>query len=509
MIMIYQLISITLFVNVALSLRCKTAWPSNCLHNSTCKYDTKECPLSEISSNIRGGVYCLTIVNNDPNELIIGKMDCMYDQETSKTCKNQSQCIMNYTNKDKKFFHCCCDKDDCNQNFVINPTDEPPRKLDDPTNRCKDFLCKRITIILICLIFGFILILILICCIYRKKLMKSGKKINNLFGKEKQEITRLLEETEDTIGKIDFNDLKIETLLKKGKFSFIHKGMFNGQEVSIKQISNTDDINHSKQLFEHEKQIYSLKLMQHENILKYYGYSINNNDNYYIITELSQHGSLRDVLRSRLLKDENELLLICKQISNGLEYLHKDKENENIRPRIAHRDFKSDNILYLNENKLVICDFAMSIKLDQNPICPNEQQQIGTPRYMSPELLVGTIGCETDALLKCDVYALGIVFWEILSRYPYDKKDYDQKYELPFEKQLTARNLNSSNPQINEMLQIINLEKPLNRPLIELYWKNTNKKSFNEILSTMEQCWDQTPEGRITAALVALRMRQL
>ncbi|CAF3951087.1 unnamed protein product, partial [Rotaria magnacalcarata] len=241
----------------------------------------------------------------------------------------------------------------------------------------------------------------------------------------------------------------------------------------------------------------------------YYGYSINNNDNYYIITELSQHGSLRDVLRSRLLKDENELLLICKQISNGLEYLHKDKENENVRPRIAHRDFKSDNILYLNENKLVICDFAMSIKLDQNPICPNEQQQIGTPRYMSPELLVGTIGCETDALLKCDVYALGIVFWEILSRYPYDKKDHDQKYELPFEKQLTARNLNSSNPQINDMLQIINLEKPLNRPLIELYWKNTTKRSFNEILSTMEQCWDQTPEGRITAALVALRMRQL
>ncbi|CAF4737740.1 unnamed protein product, partial [Rotaria magnacalcarata] len=265
--MIYQLISITLFVNVASGLRCKTASPSNCLYSSACTYHTQECPSSEGSSNIRGGVYCLTIVNNDPNELIIGEMGCMYDQETSKTCKNQSQCIMNYTNKDKKFFHCCCDKDDCNQNFVINSTDEPPRKRVDPTNRCKDFLCKRINIILICLIFGFILILILICCIYRKKLMKSGKKINNLFGKEKQENTRLLEETEDTIGRIDFNDLKIEKLIKQGNFSSIHIGILNGQEVSIKQISNKNDLNHSKQLFEHEKQIYSLKLMQHENIL--------------------------------------------------------------------------------------------------------------------------------------------------------------------------------------------------------------------------------------------------
>ncbi|CAF2207576.1 unnamed protein product [Rotaria magnacalcarata] len=144
MIMIYQLISITLFVNVASGLRCKTASPSNCLYSSACTYHTQECPSSEGSSNIRGGVYCLTIVNNDPNELIIGEMGCMYDQETSKTCKNQSQCIMNYTNKDKKFFHCCCDKDDCNQNFFINSSDEPPRKRVDPTNRCKDDLIERL-----------------------------------------------------------------------------------------------------------------------------------------------------------------------------------------------------------------------------------------------------------------------------------------------------------------------------------------------------------------------------
>jgi hypothetical protein len=35
---------------------------------------------------------------------------------------------------------------------------------------------------------------------------------------------------------------------------------------------------------------------------------------------------------------------------------------------------------------------------------------------MSPEMLAGTIGCETNSLLKCDVYALGIIFWEVLSR---------------------------------------------------------------------------------------------
>ena len=41
---------------------------------------------------------------------------------------------------------------------------------------------------------------------------------------------------------------------------------------------------------------------------------------------------------------------------------------------------------------------------------------------MSPEILAGTIGCEETALLKCDVYALAIVFWEVLSRYPFTSK---------------------------------------------------------------------------------------
>ncbi|CAF2783143.1 unnamed protein product [Rotaria sp. Silwood2] len=126
---------------------------------------------------------------------------------------------------------------------------------------------------------------------------------------------------------------------------------------------------------------------------------------------------------------------------------------------------------------------------------------------MSPEILVGTIGCETHALLKCDVYALGIVFWEILSRY--ENEDNSNQYEMAYEKQLIEHGLNSVNPQVNDMLQIINLEKPFNRPLIKNNWIRSNNKSINEIVYTIEQCWDQNPEGRISAALVALRMRQL
>lgn len=80
---------------------------------------------------------------------------------------------------------------------------------------------------------------------------------------------------------------------------------------------------------------------------------------------------------------------------------------------------------------------------------------------------------------------------------------------MPFEIQLIEHEINSINPEIKDMFQIVNLDKPMNRPLIKSSWKKTNKKSINEILLTMEQCWDQNPEGRITAALAASRMKQL
>ena len=77
---------------------------------------------------------------------------------------------------------------------------------------------------------------------------------------------------------------------------------------------------------------------------------------------------------------------------------------------------------------------------------------------------------------------------------------------MPYEEQLIEKHFNR-NPSIDEMLQIINLESPLNRPLIYSSWRNLRK--INEILLTIEQCWHSTPEGRINSSLVAHRIRQI
>ena len=42
--------------------------------------------------------------------------------------------------------------------------------------------------------------------------------------------------------------------------------------------------------------------------------------------------------------------------------------------------------------------------------------QVGTRRYMAPEVLEGAINFNRDAFLRIDMYACGLVLWELLSR---------------------------------------------------------------------------------------------
>ncbi len=42
--------------------------------------------------------------------------------------------------------------------------------------------------------------------------------------------------------------------------------------------------------------------------------------------------------------------------------------------------------------------------------------QVGTRRYMAPEVLEGAINFQRDAFLRIDIYAFALVSWEVMSR---------------------------------------------------------------------------------------------
>ena len=129
--------------------------------------------------------------------------------------------------------------------------------------------------------------------------------------------------------------------------------------------------------------------------------------------EYHHNGSLYDYLKLNTLSWKQ----ICNyslSILNGLSYLHSEIVRS--KPTIAHRDLKSKNILVKSNGTCCIADFGLALALKGGKLNSSDiKSQVGTRRYMSPELLEGAITFTKDTLLRIDVYACSLVLWELIS----------------------------------------------------------------------------------------------
>lgn len=129
--------------------------------------------------------------------------------------------------------------------------------------------------------------------------------------------------------------------------------------------------------------------------------------------------------------------------------------------------------------------------------------QVGTVRYMAPEVLGGALNlrdCEA-ALKQVDVYALGLLYWETFRRCStlFSGEPVPQ-YQLPFQAEL------GNHPSFEEMQVLVVREKY--RPRFPDAWKE-NSLVLRSLKETMEDCWDQDAEARLTAQCAEERLAEL
>lgn len=112
--------------------------------------------------------------------------------------------------------------------------------------------------------------------------------------------------------------------------------------------------------------------------------------------------------------DESEKLKLFLQVCEAVHYGHQRG--------IIHRDLKPGNILVDSEGKVRIIDFGVARAVDADSSQVDDQtkvgQIVGTAQYMSPEQFEAD---PNDLDTRSDVYALGVVLFELLSgKLPYD-----------------------------------------------------------------------------------------
>ncbi|MEJ2613648.1 MAG: protein kinase [Ignavibacteriaceae bacterium] len=170
--------------------------------------------------------------------------------------------------------------------------------------------------------------------------------------------------------------------------------------------------------------------------------------------------SLKNKIKSESISID-EAVNISIQIAKGLLKAHSSG--------IIHRDIKPANIILTKDHEVKIVDFGLA-KLTGNTMLTKEGTTLGTIAYMSPEQSRGT-----DVDQRTDIWALGVVLYEMLSGNQPFKGDYDQAvmYSIINDEPVPITKLNSDIPvelqnivkhalQKNPDLRYSSVEKMLN-----------------------------------------------
>ena len=147
-------------------------------------------------------------------------------------------------------------------------------------------------------------------------------------------------------------------------------------------------------------------ILQHPNIVQVYDYG-QTDGNYYIVMELVEGTDLRRYLRSRGVLDVDRAVIIAHDVALGLGAAH--------RRDIVHRDVKPQNVLVGRGGSIKLTDFGIaSVYKDMNAErLTTTGMTLGTVQYYAPEQAQGEIVSPA-----ADVYALGIVMYEMVTGHP-------------------------------------------------------------------------------------------
>lgn len=180
---------------------------------------------------------------------------------------------------------------------------------------------------------------------------------------------------------------------------YLAHDMILDRDVAIKVLrydfSNEDDLHRRFQ-----REALSATSLTHPNIVNIFDVG-EDGDIHYLVMEYVEGKTLKQYIVDSAPLPPREAVDIMKQLTSAISNAHQNQ--------IIHRDIKPQNILMDDEYHVKVTDFGIAMALSATSFTQTNSV-LGTVHYLSPEQARGG-----TATKKSDIYALGIVLYELLT----------------------------------------------------------------------------------------------
>ena len=239
------------------------------------------------------------------------------------------------------------------------------------------------------------------------------------------------------------------------------------REVAIK-ILRGELGNDPVTLLRFQREANAASKLNHPNVVQVYDVGTSE-DRHFIVMEYIRGKTLKQLIQLRGALHKEEAVSIMKQLLSAVAEAH--------RHNIIHRDIKPQNVLVKDDGTVKITDFG--IALAHNAVQLTQSDSVlGSAHYLAPETTRGEA-----ATNQCDIYSLGIVFYELLCG------------SVPFTGdnpvQIAMKHLSEEIPSIREFNP--SLPQSIENIIIKATAKNKayRYQSVEEMLHDVETCLDE------------------
>ena len=236
------------------------------------------------------------------------------------------------------------------------------------------------------------------------------------------------------------------------------------RHVAIK-ILRSDQSTDAISILRFEREAQAATTLAHPNIVEIYDVGEYKN-HHYIVMEYVAGKTLKKVIRDRAPLLNLEAVDTMKQLTSAVAEAHKRG--------IIHRDIKPQNVIVKSDGSLKILDFGIATAKGSAQLT-QANNVMGSVHYLAPELAKGE-----PASPQSDIYALGIVFYEMLTGDVPFKADQAVQIALQHMRE-PMPSVRKANPNVPQSVENIIIRATAKNPRLRY-------QSCDEMLKDLEKC---------------------